>query len=370
MAQEQHSNVGTEDQDALNFGDTYSDDEYDVVDETSDVEAEDKEAVEEEEELEDATSEDESTEEEEEQEAGTVTIDGKKYAVNSLTPELISKMATHYNQVGHFQKIAEERDREIASRDERLRQLEQQNRQVMDEWTAQKMRSEQARLREEERTLQQTAPPRPSTAQLATAFKPYIDKLQEEGRLTIDEADEHAGLVAEYLYDTYTRDQKTSELFNNLTQRLAQLEDFVSPAVKSWDERTALERDAEIRKAVSGMEGYEELKDPQKWEELKGYVTRKILNSPKDPQGNPLFDPIFDAETMAEQWDAMQGKVLRKTLSATKKKTQEQIESDRRKAAGSAATGGATPPRKKARKGPLTPEEDALDFTDNRRATA
>jgi hypothetical protein len=364
MEQEQHSNVGTEDQDALDFGD-----DYDVVDETTEVEVEEPEETEEVELEEGATSEDESTEEEED-EPGTVTIDGKRYDVRDLSPELVKKMATHYNQVGHFQKIAEERDKEIAARDERLRQLEQQSRQVMDEWTAQKMRAEQARLQDEERKIQQAAPPRPSTDQLATAFKPYLDKLAEDGRLTVDEVDEHSGLVAEYLYDTYTRDQRTSELFNNLTQRLAQLEEFVSPAVKSWDEKTALERDGQIRNTVSKMEGYEELSDPQKWEELKGYVTRKILNSPKDSEGNPLFDPIFDAETMAEQWDAMQGKVLRKTLNSTKKKTQEQIESDRRRAAGSASTGGAALPRKKGKRGPTTPEEDALDFTDNRRATA
>jgi len=374
MAQENENTGSGEFDDALDFdGDTLGGDVYD--DEPADDNLLKDEAADDggDEPIEDTVEEtDESTEGEDELEASTtVTIDGKKYSVDDLTPELVSKMATHYNQVGHFQKIAEERDKAIAERDAKLRELESRNRQVVDEWAVHKMQQEQAASRrEKEQREQESVIPRPSTQQLSTAFKPYLDKLVEEGRLTLDEVDEHSGLVAEYLFDTYSRDQRTSQEFQSLQSRLEHLENFVSPAVTSWDQRTAIERDASIRDAVSKMEGYEELQDPQNWEKLKGYVTQKIMNSPKDAEGNPLFDPLFDAETMAEQWDAMTAKVMRKALAQKRTTAGSEAEADKRRAGGSAASGGQTPRRKAGKKGPATPEDDALDFTDNRRATA
>jgi hypothetical protein len=376
MEQETHSNKGTEEADALDFdGDTLGgdmvDDDYDAdpVDEVEDIDTE----VEDSADVADddgATDDEEVSTEEGEAESDFITIDGEKYSLDDLSTEQLKKMATHYNQVSHFQKIAEERDAAIAERERQIQELKDQNRQVMDEWTAHQMQREQERLQREQQQLEQQQPQRPSTDQLTTAFKPYLDKLAEEGRLTVDEVDEHSGLISEYLYDTYTRDTRTGEQFKLLQQRLEQLENFVSPAIQKWDEKSAVEHDAAVQAEVASMEGYEDLADPKNWERLKNYVGQKILNSPKDKEGNPLFDPLFDAETMAEQFDAMQGKLLRKALGKKKQNAGEQQNADRRRAGGSASQGGGAPPKKRGKKGPPTPEEDALDFTDKRRATA
>jgi len=371
-------------QDALDFGGggvednrPWDQEEEEVVEDNADdgeeQEADDEEVAEEEDAEQDVATESDEDDGSDEEGSSTFTLDGKKYTAEEIAadPKLLSKMATHYNQVGNFQKIADERNDLIKEREERIAQLEAENRKVMDEWTRNRMLNEQKQREEAEKEAAAAAqpPPRPPADQLKAHFKPHIDQLVEQGRLSVDELDEHSGLVAEYLYDTATTRDLITKVVSHFAQEINSIRGFIDPAVKSWDEEKAVRADAEIQKAAAELEGYDELSDPEIWQQLKQFVADKVMASPKDADGNPTFNPIFDGPTMASMYDAMTGSTLRKALGGKKKKAKQQIESDRRKAGGSATGGGKKPTKRPKPKQPKTEAEDALDWGDSGYAT-
>ena len=385
--------VDQEFEDALDFGGEGSEDsrgshgnedepwEEDTK-ETEEEQPETKAAEEEEEETEEVvTTEDDdksieageasSDEGDEDGEEGvdTYTLDGKKYTAEEVAadPKLLSKMATHYNQVGNLQKLLDAERTNVSTRDEAIVQLEAEKQKIEREWVGRKM-AEEAERREAAEQEQSAPPPRPQTELLKTQLKPYIDQLQKDGRLTEDEVEEHSGLIAEYVYDYANITKLVQGVAAEAFKRIEQIEHFVNPAIKDWDAEKAVRAEKSVHEQAAKIEGYEELSDPENWETLKKYVSEKIAASPKDSKGRPTFDPIFDAETMASQWDAMHGPTTRKALAALKKRAEDEKKSDAKKASGSATTGGKKPAKKQKKKGAPTPSDDALNWGDGRYA--
>jgi hypothetical protein len=364
---------GVEDSRGSQEDEPWDDDDKEAEEEQAkDEVAEEDEKEEKEEEDEDVATKgsEESIEEEEDEEGETTyTLDGKKYTAEEVIadPKLLGKMATHYNQVGNLSKLLDEERATVTAREEAIAQLEAENSKIEREWIAGKM-AEEARRREAAEKEAPAPAPRPSSEVLKTQIKPYIDKLHKDGRLTEDEVEEHSGLIAEYVYDTATRDRTLQTVATELLRRIEQIEQFVNPAIKDWDAEKAARADVSIQAQAAKIEGYEELSDPENWEKLKKYISDKIAASPKDSEGRPTFDPIFDAETMAGQWDAMSGPTTRKALAALKKRAEKQKAEDAKKASGSATTGGKKPKKKPQKKGAPTEQEAALDWGDGRYA--
>lgn len=313
----------------------------------------------------------ESTEDDDESSddgAPTYTLDGKKYTAEEVAadPELLGKMTTHYNQVGNLQKLLDGERETLSSKDEAIAQLEAEKRQIQDEWTRLKMAQEAA---QNQPAAEETKPAqRPSTKVLTEHFKPILDQMKEDGRLSEDEIDEHSGLVAEYLFDTIQTRSTVEEVAKYFAKEIDEIKRFIQPAIQTWSRDEAVRADASTQKEAAGLEGYEDLESPENWESLKQYITKKIANSPKNSDGSPQFDPIFDAETMREQWDAMQGATIRKALGAAKAAAEKQKKEDARKAGGSASGGGKAPAKKPKPKKPLTESDEALDWGDGRYA--
>ena len=298
----------------------------------------------------------------------TYTLDGKKYTAEEVAanPKLMDKMATHYNQVGNFQKLLDEERGTNTSKDEAIAQLEAEKRQIQDEWTRMKMAHEA----EANKPAAEEAKPaeRPSTKVLTEHFKPMLEQMKEDGRLSEDEIDEHSGLVAEYLFDTIQTRSTLEEVVKHFVKEIDGIKQFINPAIQTWSRDEAVRADASTQKEAASVEGYEDLESPENWESLKEYITKKISNSPKNSDGSSQFDPIFDAETMREQWDAMQGATMRKALGAAKAAAEKQKEEDAKKAGGSASGGGKAPKKRPKPKKPLTDSDEAMDWGDGRYA--
>ena len=301
----------------------------------------------------------------------TYTLDGKKYTAEEISsdPKLLAKLATHYNQVGHHQKLTDEQKGLVTERDAQIVQLEAEKQRIEQEWTRKKMEEDFAQRKAAETKAEEPAPERPSSELLKTNLKPYLAELKEAGRLTEDELDEHSGLISEYIYDTMETRNIIQEVAAYFAKKIENLEGFVNPAIETWDREQAIRADVSVQKDAAAIEGYEEIADPEQWEKLKAYITSKITSSPKDAEGNPLFNPVFDAETMAEQFDAMQGKDLRAALGAKKKQAVAAKKADAKKAGGSSSGGGKIPKKKPVAKKPKTESEDAMDWGDGRYAS-
>jgi hypothetical protein len=296
----------------------------------------------------------------------TVTIDGEKIPIGDLTSEQLQKMATHTNQVGHYQKLADERKTELEQYREQLAAAERKNREVMDEWTRFQMQQTQ------QQDQQQTAEPvqRPTTEQLRGLFAGQLNAMKASGDLTEDEFDEHSGLIANYMYDSQVTQNVIAQVATTLDQRLQALEGTVPQTAQAVEEQTAERRNRLVQQEAASTEGYEDLSNPEEWNKLTEFIGNKVLSSPKDANGNPTFDPIFDAQTMREQYDAMQGAVMRSALAKAKKEAEQQKRKEADKAT-DAKGGGGPPPKKPTIKQPsdMTPEEEALSFDDPMMAT-
>jgi hypothetical protein len=357
-------------------GEEDSSDESKAEDEVAEEEAADTDVA--------TKDEDESTdsgesEGDDDAEAGdSFTIDGKKYTAEEVVkdPELVKKMATHYNQVGHFQKLLDEERKAKSEQAEAITRLEAEKQAIEREWVARKMKEEnEARKRAEQTEEEVAPPPRPANKVLQAQLKPYIDQLKADGRLTDDEIDEHSGMIAEYVFDQANMATLINKVaagalakIDEQSKRIEQIESFVNPAIQTWDQERAMREDVNIQKEAAAIDGYKELADQENWEKLKKYVSEKIAASPKDSEGRPTFDPIFDAETMAQQWDAMNGPTYRKALAELKKRAEAEKKEEAKKASGSASSGGKDLKKKAKPKGPMTPQEEALDFGDGRYA--
>jgi len=297
-----------------------------------------------------------------------VTIGGEKIPISDLTTEQIRKMATHDYQVGRYQKLADDARTEVTDRDERIAALEVKNREVTDEWTRFKMNQEAA---EQAARSSPTPQAPPSTEQLKGVFAGQLKTMKEAGTITEDEYDEHQGLIANWMYRDLQHQNTLQEVAKILDERLQVLEGTVPETAQAVHEQEGERRARLIQQEAASVEGYEALAEPEEWAGLMEFIQRKVSNSPKDNDGNPLFDPLFDGETMREQYDAKNGAIMRSAL--TKKKAQ--AEADKKKDAlkgTDAKSGGGGQMRRKPpakQSGDRTPEEEALSFSDPMMAT-
>jgi hypothetical protein len=338
--------------------------------------ADDEEAAKKDDEPEVATKDDEESTDDDDSPA-TYTLDGEKYTAEEVAanPELLSKMTTHYNQVGNLNKLLDEEREAKSEQAKAIEQLEAEKQAIEREWVAKKMADEAKAAKAADEPEAAEPPPRPANKVLQAQLKPYIDQLKADGRLTDDEIDEHSGLISEYLFDQVNQTTLINKVaaaalakIEEQAKRIEQIEHFVNPAIQTWSKEQAQREDVNIQKEAAAIEGYDELNDPENWEKLKKYISDKIATSPKDSEGRPTFDPIFDAETMAAQWDAMNGPVTRKALAELKRRAEAEKKEEAKLAGGSASSGGKKPKKKQKPKGPLTPQEEAMDFGDGRYA--
>lgn len=287
---------------------------------------------------------------------------GQKVKQSELAanPELLQKLVTHSNQLTNYQRLAEERQA-------RIEQVQAENRQILDQFTAWQMQQQQA-----QHPQQQQAPARPDPTVVQGSFAPYVAQLRAQGRITDDQAEDFGNLISEYLYDQQAVGNTINTVASLFNQRLMDLEQRVTgQIVPDLEMRAQSEHQAHaawVQQEVAQRPGYEALAQNENWEELKRFIAQKVAASPRDAQGNPTFDPVFDPETMAQMYDAMTGAQLRVQMAAeaAKKTQQEAARQQAVNAGGESTARAATPPRRAP--GEPTPEEEAMDIADPRLA--
>lgn len=286
---------------------------------------------------------------------------GKKVTQSELAadPKLLEQLVTHSNQLSHFQTLAEER--QLA-----LTEAEIERRRLLDQFTAQEMQRQAAAVQPEP-----DPPQRPEAKVLEGMYSPHIDKMVEAGRITADQKTEFGGIISEYLFDL----QNVHNLINTVVQagqeRFHGLESSlhgeVVPDVQRRQQQDAVSLDQNVWQNVAARPGYESLTEQAEWNRLKLFITEKVNASPRDANGNPTFDPIFDGDTMAQMYDAMTGAGTREALIALQKAREEADKQETALAGGETSARSGPPPPKQP--SPLTPEQEAMDFTDPSMAT-
>jgi hypothetical protein len=198
-----------------------------------------------------------------------------------------------------------------------------------------------------------------------------LDKLVTDGRLTQDQRNEFGNVLAEYMFDQ----QNTTNLINNVValgeQRIAQIEQQlfgeIVPDVQQRKRTDAYSADYYVQQTAAAQPGYEALATPEEWNRLKLFIAEKVNASPRDAEGNPTFDPMFDAPSMMQMYDAMTGADLRAKLAEQKAAQEAAAAAVASKAGGETAARASKPPLRQPSK--MTPEDEAMDFSDPRLAT-
>lgn len=288
---------------------------------------------------------------------GGETVTAAQLAEN---PDLITQIVTRSNQAVNYQRLAEQRGQQAADSDAERRRL-------LDQYTDWQMQQAQA----VEQAQAPPVPQRPPAAAIAGHFAPSLDVLVADGRITEDQKSEFGGVIAEYMYDH----QKTMNMVNEVvragTQRIDYLEGQlfgdVVPDVQRRRQMDALLFDQTIQQNLATQSGYEALVDQGEWNRLKHFIALKVNASPRDNEGNPTFDPQFDTETMAQMYDAMTGSDMRTKLEAQKVALEKASKEAVAQAGGeTSARAGRPAPRQPSK---LSPEEEAMDFSDPRMAS-
>jgi len=288
-------------------------------------------------------------------------IEGQEVAIpDGIDPEFFKKMATHYGQVAQYQRVAAEKDRQ-------LQQFQAQQQDILNSYVQRQMYQDQEVAQRAQQEQLAASQQRPKKEELLHAFDPYIKSLHDEGRVSIDELDEHKGLIAEYLWDQNRTASTMQTGFQFMDARLRRLEQNLIPDYQQRVQESAVQRDQRVQQEVAARPGYEDLKESQHWDKLKAYIANKVVNGPRDQQGRPVFDPVFDSDTMAEMWDAMQGQTLRQALLQQRASATSSDRAAIARAGGLPTSQGARP-KPPPKKGQMTEEQDALNFTDPRRA--
>lgn len=288
---------------------------------------------------------------------------GKKVTQADLAkdPELLNKLVTHSNQLTYFQQLAEERET-------KLNLAEAEKRKLLDQYTEWEM--QQAAAAQQQQQPQEPLK-RPETKVLEGMYSPHLDKMVADGRLTEDQKGEFGNVISEYLFDL----QNVHNLINSVvqagTERFAGLEGSllgeVVPDVQRRQHQDAVSMDQNVQQNVAARPGYESLAEPAEWNRLKLFIAEKVNASPRDAEGHPTFDPIFDGDTMAQMFDAMTGADTRAALIALKQAQEQAAKNEAVMAGGeTSARTGAPPPKQPS---PMTPEDEAMDFTDPSMAT-
>jgi len=140
----------------------------------------------------------------------TITIDGNKIPLAGLPLEqvaLLKKASTHYGQVSHYQKLADERAAEV----ERVKAEQAEMSNNVSRIMAERMAREQADQ------AQPVGPTPEFNKQLTEHYKPEIDRLVESGAVSKFVAEEDPGLLAHglYLRDELYQTKQTVEILKN-----------------------------------------------------------------------------------------------------------------------------------------------------------
>jgi len=277
----------------------------------------------------------------------------------AANPELLKQLVTHSNQLSHFQTLAEERQSALtASELERRRLLDQYT-----DWEMQQ-RTQQA---------QPEAPPaqRPDQKVLEGIYGGHLDAMVKEGRLSEDQRGEFGNVLSEYLFDHQNIHNLVGTLAQQGNQRIdaleARLVGEVVPDVQRRQQQDSLLLHQNVQQTVATKPGYEALAQPDEWQRLQTFIGEKVNASPRDHEGKPTFNPWFDADTMAQMYDAMTGAETRAALFALKAAQAAADKNTTALAGGETAARAGGPPI--AQPSPLTPEQEAMDFTDPSMAT-
>lgn len=268
----------------------------------------------------------------------------------------LQDLVTHSNQLTHFQKLSEERETA------RL-QAEAEKREVLDRYTAAQMAQQQ------QQAADMPAPERPPGKAIEAHFEPALAAMVADGRLTEDHKSEFGGLIAEHMYDMQTVKNLVAEVVRVGGQELGtlqqQLAGEVVPHVQDFQDQTLRATERQIQQEAATIPGYEALAKPEEWQRLVSFVHEKIQLGGFDANGAPIFNPNLDPTTAAQMYDAMTGAELRQQLLA-QKALEEQQGKDAQVAAqvtGEGASRAGGPPVVK-QPSELTPQEEAMDFTD------
>jgi len=299
-----------------------------------------------------------------ETEEQTWTLDGGRVvtaAEIAADPTLITQIVTRSNQTSNFQRLAEEREQH------RL-QTEAENRRLLDQYTAWQIQTEQAAQFAQAAPL----PQRPEPKVIEGAYSGHLDRLVSDGRLTEDQRTEFGNVISEYMFDQ----QNTVNLINNIValgqERLLNVEHQIAgtvmPDLQQRYHQDVLNMDYYVQQELASRPGYESLANPDDWTRLKLFVSEKVNASPRGEDGRPIFDPVFDPDTMAQLFDAMTGPDLRAQLEAQKAAQEEAAKQAAALASGETTARAVTPPQQK-QPSKLTPKEEAMDFSDPRLAT-
>lgn len=290
---------------------------------------------------------------------------GKKVTQAELTadPKLLQDLVTQSNQFTDAQRIAKERKDELVA-------LQADNRRLLDQYTDWEMK--------QRAMVEQPAPAepaqRPEGKVLEGIYGPHLDKLVTDGRLSQDQRSEFGNVISEYMFDEQNRMNLISTLTAQAVQRMDAIENdlrggaaYIVPDIQRRQQQDAVLVDQSVHQNVAARPGYEALVDPEEWNRLKLFISEKVNASPRDTEGRPTFDPMFDGDSMAQMYDAMTGADMRAALVAAKTAQAEADKLTTTMAGGETAARAGTPPLKQPSK--KTPEEEAMDFGDPSMAT-
>lgn len=275
--------------------------------------------------------------------------------------KLLQKLVTHSNQLTHFQKLSEEREAARLA-------AEAEKRQILDQYTQQQMQQQYAQEQ------QQPVPQRPPAKAIEAHFEPALNAMVESGRLTEDHKAEFGGLIAEHMYDMDQMKNLIAAVVdagsNEISAIQSRLVGEVVPSVQDFRAQSLQATERQIQQEAASIPGYEALADPEEWQRLVAYVGDKITAHGVGPDGQPVFSPNLDAQTAAQMYDAMTGATLRQQLLAQQalKDQQAKDAATASQVGGEGAARAGTPPQVK-QPSTMTPQEEAMDFTDPQMTT-
>lgn len=231
--------------------------------------------------------------------------DGRKLPREEIDDETFEKMVTGWNQQSHFQKRHEEAQQQLQQYQQRMAALEQQTQTMANNWT---LLQQQAMVQQAARAQQQAQQPAPTREQLTAGYGPQINELVKGGYVTELEADEHAGLIAGFLWRDAHKNAVIAEqnaALNNVMARLQSLEgaygsDYQQRQLAEADATVSAVRNELISKAEREKDEFlQPLRDDNNWNNLLKFIGERIAVS------NGAYNPTFDAETLESIWYGM-----------------------------------------------------------------
>jgi hypothetical protein len=282
---------------------------------------------------------------------GGITVKASELAGDS---EEMKKLVNKAHQVAHYQSLYE---KEKAAREKEAADWQQ----IRDQWVKDQMTQQPGAERGRETPAPPPAPERPPAAQIRGAFEPYLKTLVEQGRISEDHVAEDGGMISEYLFDQMVLRQSLEQALTAYEERIAELEDRFGPVDENVRTQRVLATEKSVQNEVASTPGYEDFADPVKWGQLKDYVSQIIVNSGTNQDGEPNFQPTFDARTMMRMADSMMGPAMRQALAARQREVAERQARETQQAAGESQGRAARPGTPRERE--MTPEEMAMDFS-------